>query len=113
MLNLRLGRLVQIIHVLNHADDVRRSELQWQTLTVAKTVANIARTEKQRDALLKALDQMRLVDTDEDQGAAADTSGDSRSLEDIIENGSVQQALARNMRRQGPGLTSVQWSRRS
>lgn len=109
VLDTRIGRLVQMINVLNVADDVRRMELEWQAKLVASVTANTIEDENARKKLIKSIQGMNLrgvdPDAEDEPGySPADTPGDERSIEDIVEHGSVQQALARNLRRKGPGI---------
>lgn len=115
VLDIRLARLVQIVDVLNVSDSIRKLELEWQSKLVASVVAATIEDEKGRDQLLKHIDLMNLRGLSEEQMAAqgrtADTSGDrrgdGRSTEDVLANGSVHQALARNLRRKGPGILGM------
>lgn len=108
VLDTRIGRLVQMINVLNAADDVRRMELEWQTKLVATVTANTIEDGKAREKLINSIQALNLRGVDDSapggQHRAADTAADGRSIEEVMEHGSVQQALARNLRRKGPGI---------
>lgn len=85
---------------------MRRLEIEWQTKVLGAFIANTAPNADTAKELIKHLNSVYLVDQSEQaEIGPADTPGErERSLEDIIENGSTQSALARNNRRQGPGL---------
>ena len=117
--DIRLGRLVQIVNVLNATDMIRKVELEWSAKLIAATVASTVEDDKARDSLLKSIESMNLRGLSAAEMAAftggkttaagpgrgaADTSGDGRSIEEILEKGSVHQALARNLRRSTPGI---------
>jgi hypothetical protein len=113
---------VQIAHVIDMAQRaetrMRRLEIEWQTKVLASFIANTASSEELAKDLLKHLSSISLADADE--VASQSTPGETvqrpadtpreqeRSLEDIIENGSVEWAFARNNQRKGPGLPFIQ-----
>jgi hypothetical protein len=107
ILKLRIKRLVQIVHVLEHSreveDMVRRLEIEWQTKVLASFLSNLAQDEKQATQMHAAVEKLSMLPP-EAQAALADTSGEHRSLEDIMENGNVAAALAHNIARKGPAL---------
>lgn len=115
VLDIRLARLVQIVDALNVSDSVRKLEMEWQAKLVASVVAATIEDDKARDQLIKHIDLMNLRGLSEEQMAVqdrtADTSGDrrgdGRSVEDVLANGSVHQALTRNLRRKGPGILGM------
>jgi choline dehydrogenase-like flavoprotein len=109
ILNLRVKRLVQIVHVLEVSRDaedrVRRMEREWQTKTLAAFMSNLAQDQKTAESMLKAVDRVSMF-SPEEREELADTSHeeDARTLEDIMENGNTKDALQRNAQRKGPGL---------
>lgn len=113
MLDIRLGRLVQIVNVLNVTDDIRKVELEWSAKLIAGAVANTIEDEKGRKILMDNIQAQNLRGVKEEGGdnttttRRADTSGDQRSFEEILEQGSVHQALARNLQRKGPGFLGM------
>lgn len=115
ILDLRIKRLVQIIHVLQRTLEIdtriRRLEIEWQTKVLAAFIAHTVQDEKAAEKLIQAAEKLSLADDPDSEVSlpAADTSGerDARSLEEIMERGSVEQALSRNSQRKGPGPQRV------
>ena len=94
--------------MLNVTDDIRKGEIEWQAKLIAATVAYTIEDEKYRDNLLEFIQSKNMRGLPEDAPVRrADTSGDTRTFEEILEKGSTQQALARNLRRKGPGVLGM------
>jgi hypothetical protein len=87
---------------------LRHTELEWQTKSLAYMIAQTVENEKGRKSLTDMVNKMSLTeppDTDQDHPRSvprADTSGDTRTIEEIMEHGDVERALARNSKRKGP-----------
>lgn len=111
-MKLRIKRLVQIVHVMQRSqeakDTVRRAEIEWQTKTLAAFLSSLASSKELADAMHDEVGKLSMTPRPPDQAdtGSADTSGgtDSRTLEEIMEHGNVEAALARNLARKGPGL---------
>lgn len=71
----------------------RHKEIEWQVKTVSSfLIATAQGTEEGKKSLQQLLTRISMSDTNGDK-----TNGsDERSIEDIIENGSVSSALERN-----------------
>ncbi len=77
-------------------------ETEWSTKTICAFVVASAQIEqKGKEQLQKMLEKISLTDTSSDKSFVPDSE---RSIEDIIENGSVAEALERN---EGKSLSSL------
>jgi hypothetical protein len=83
---------------------LHQAELSWQTQMMCSFISMTVEDSRSREKLFAAAMKLTLLDDDEQESFEVDTTPEERTLEDIIENGSVQQALERNNRRTGPGL---------
>lgn len=109
MLDLRIKRLVQIVHVISNVGEaevkIRRAEIQWQTRALASFIAATVEDNKAAEKLIA--EAGRLSMGDEDDGPAdtpGDSRTDSRSLDEVMTHGNTQAALRKNLQRKGPGL---------
>lgn len=99
-----------MIHVIQKSvirdHNIRRAEITWQTQSICAFIASTVEDNSAREKMFANAQKLTLL---EDELDDTTTSGDSdeRSLEDIIENGNVQAALARNNARVGPGIASM------
>ena len=99
ILDLYLCRVCQIkdaIYLRQHSEMTNRHhESEWETKTVsAFVIASSGLAPKGKQQLQKMLESISLSDTNGDRSLLPDNG--ERSLEDIIENGSVAEALERN-----------------
>ena len=99
ILDLYLCRVCQIkdsIYLRQHSEmKNRHHESEWATKTVsAFVIASSGIVPKGKQQLQKMLESISLSDTNSDRSLLPDNG--ERSLEDIIENGSVAEALERN-----------------
>lgn len=101
---------MHVLRVTREMDDkVRRAEIEWQTKMLASFIASTVDDQKAREQMVEAAAKLSMVDetsTSETlRPAQADTSGeDTRSTDDVLKHGDIERALARNMRRSGPGI---------
>lgn len=102
ILNLHLTRLNQVrdaIYIRQYTEmQNRHREIEWQTKTLASFIVSVSPvSDKSRSQLQKVLEKISLSDTsDREEPVSTPVGSDGRSIEDIIENGSVEQALERN-----------------
>lgn len=102
-----------MMHVIQQTADneskIRRGEITWIVKSLGSVMAGLSQDKKQMESLMKAVEKMSLLD-DEEVSIGDDTTSsrnDNRTLEEIMESGNVEAALAKNSRRQGPGLPFV------
>lgn len=103
-----MSRLVQIMHTLRESkkDEIRlrQKEIEWQTQVLAGMIANAVENDDLRKQLVKEAAKITIFQ----ENSPVDTSGeDTRTEQEIRERGDIDRALARNSRRQGPGLPFV------
>jgi hypothetical protein len=93
---------MHVIRTVNNAEaKAKRSLVEWQTKTLAGFIASTIQDNKARDEAFAAVEKLSITGDDPE----ADTSGeDTRSLDEVMKHGDVQRALARNMKRKGPGI---------
>lgn len=87
---------------------MNRIELTWQTRAICTFISSTVEDDKARSALFAQAQKLTLV---EDDDSVVDDTSIDRSLEDIIENGNVEEALARNNRRTSPGIDTMRYSK--
>lgn len=97
------------MHVLRSVreskDALRRAETEWQTRALAQFIAFNIQNEEGRSQALDIATSLSMTEKKEE----VDTSSvDTRTMEDIIQHGDVERALARNMKRKGPGIFGMQ-----
>jgi hypothetical protein len=109
VLDIRISRLVQMIHVIQERTEaehkLRRTELTWQTRNICLFMAATVEDNGARKEMISSAQRLTLLEDELD-----DTSTEERTLEDIIENGNIQEALARNNQRKGPTPDAMRMS---
>lgn len=79
---------------------MRREEIEWSTRALATFIANTVQDDKARDQMFSSATNLSMTGASRSEGSA-DTPGE-RSLEDIMEHGDIDGALARNEKRSTP-----------
>lgn len=103
ILDLFLCRVCQIkdaIFLRQYAEMINRHhETEWSTKTISSfVVASSGIAQKGKEYLQKTVESISMSDTNSDRSlpSTIDRSSSARTIEDIIENGSVAEALERN-----------------
>lgn len=104
MLDLRIARLVQIMHAIRETREAEarteRALVEWQTKTLAAFIASTIQDNEAREKSVEAAAKLSI----EGDGEADTSHEDTRSWDEILKYGDTKRALAKNMKRKGPGI---------